>query len=192
MPTAESMLTIVGDLINLREFRPDDGPWVARAAARGQWWRWDAPWEGRPLGEEMRRISSWVERVRKEQAVPPLGMVIETRAGRPVGTVSRCWVDERAGWLEVGIGIFSSRNWGKGFGVEAVALWADHLFAELPLHRIGLRTWSGNTRMIRVALRAGFKQEATFREAYRAAGRAYDRIAFGLLRREWEKRRAGR
>lgn len=181
------MLTIVGERVNLREFHADDGPWVLRAAAKGQWWRWDAPWEGRPLTEELRRIASWVEAIRRRRATPPLGMVIETRAGHPIGTVSRCWADERAGWLEVGIGIFSARNWGRGFGAEALALWIDHLFEEMDLHRIGLRTWSGNRRMIRLAHRMGFTQEATFREAYRAAGRSYDRIAFGLLRREWEK-----
>lgn len=116
-------------------------------------------------------------------------MVIETRAGTPIGTVSRYWADERTRWLEIGVGIYSARYWGRGHGTEALALWVDHLFEAMSLRRIGLRTWSGNQRMIRLARRLGFGLEATFREAYAANTRVYDRVAFGLLRREWERAR---
>jgi RimJ/RimL family protein N-acetyltransferase len=116
-------------------------------------------------------------------------MVIETRAGRPVGTVTRYWVDERTEWLEVGVGIYEARSWGKRYGTEALALWVDYLFESLPVRRIGLRTWEGNPRMMRLARRLGFTEEARFREAYVAGGRAYDRMAFGLLRREWLRAR---
>lgn len=118
-------------------------------------------------------------------------MVIETRAGSPVGTVSCYWVDERTEWMEVGIAIYESRHWNRGYGSEALALWVDYLFEALPLRRIGLRTWSGNPRMIRVARRLGLRQEARFREAAAKGRRVYDRVAFGLLRREWRRRRTG-
>jgi RimJ/RimL family protein N-acetyltransferase len=116
-------------------------------------------------------------------------MLIETRTGRPVGTVTRYWADERTEWLEVGVGLYERRHWGRGYGTEALALWVDYLFESLPLHRIGLRTWEGNPRMIRLARRLGFVQEARFREAYRDGHQAYDRLAFGLLRREWRRAR---
>lgn len=116
-------------------------------------------------------------------------MVIETRAGTPVGTVTRYWADERTEWLEVGVGIYTAKHWGHGYGLEALAMWVDYLFQAMPLRRIGLRTWSGNPRMIRLARRLGFRQEARFREAYAARGRTYDRLALGLLRREWRARR---
>lgn len=183
------MLTIMGRRVNLREFRPGDSRWLARAMARSSWWRWDAPWEGRPTARELRRVRALVGVLAHEETRPPRRMVIEARSAVPIGTVSRYWVDERTQWMEVGIGIFDARRWNRGYGTEALALWVDHLFTEMGVPRIGLRTWSGNTRMIRLARRLSFRLEATFREAYAAPRRHYDRIAFGLLRREWVRAR---
>jgi RimJ/RimL family protein N-acetyltransferase len=185
----DRVLTIIGRRVNLRQFEAGDGTWLVRAMARGSWWRWDAPWEGRPTPSELRvvaRQAAWLVRDRRR---PPLRMIIETKANRPVGIVSRYWVDERTRWLEVGVGIYAARHWGRGYGTEALALWVGYLFDVLPIRRIGLRTWSGNRRMIRLARRLGFVQEARFREAYPAPGHVYDRVAFGLLRREWERTR---
>lgn len=184
-----AVLTIVGEHVNLRQFLPGDDAWLVQAMARGSWWRWDAPWEGPPTEVELRRLPRLVAVLVGERAVPPRRMVIETRAGRPIGTVTRYWADVRTRWLEVGVGIYSARDWGRGFGTEALALWVDYLFETMPIHRIGLRTWSGNRRMMRVARRLGFRQEAAFRQAYVTRRRAYDRVAFGLLRREWQRAR---
>ncbi len=183
------MLTIIGARVNLRQFAPGDARWLVRAMGRGTWWRWDAPWEGPPTAAELRRVPAQLDVLIRERVTPPRRVVIETRAGTPIGTVSRYWADERTRWLEVGVGIYSSRHWGRGHGTEALALWVNHLFDAMGLRRIGLRTWSGNQRMIRVARRLGFKVEATFREAYATNTRVYDRVAFGLLRREWMRAR---
>ncbi|MCL6551977.1 MAG: GNAT family N-acetyltransferase [Firmicutes bacterium] len=181
------MLTIVGRQVHLRGFRPGDARWLVDAMARGSWWRWDAPWEGRPQPDELRQVPARVALLVRERTSPPRRMVIETRTARPIGTVSRYWVDERTQWLEVGIAIYAARDWGRGYGFEALGLWVEHLLTEMPLHRIGLRTWSGNTRMVRLARRLGFRLEARFREAYVAPDGVYDRLAFGLLRREWRR-----
>lgn len=170
--------------------RPGDAAWLARAMARGAWWRLESPWEGKPSAAELGAVPAQVRALARERAIPPTRMVIETRAGTPIGTVTRYWADERTGWLEVGIGIYEARYWGKGYGTEALAMWIDHLFETTDLRRIGLRTWSGHRRMVRLARRLGFSREATFREACVVGGRAYDRLAFGLLRREWRSSRA--
>jgi RimJ/RimL family protein N-acetyltransferase len=183
------VFTIVGVRVNLRQFTLDDGNWLVRAMARGSWWRWDAPWEGPPKAAELRRVPAHLGVLVHERVMPPRRMVIETRRGVPIGTVSRYWVDERTQWMEVGVGIYAARYWGKGYGTEALALWVNHLFEAMRLRRIGLRTWSGNERMIRLARHLGFKQEAAFREAYATGRRLYDRVALGLLRREWQRAR---
>ncbi len=184
-----AVLTIVGDRVNLREFRPQDAGWLVAAMRRGTWWRWDAPWEGRPTARELKGVPARLAVLVRETASPPRRMVIETRRGVPVGSVSRYWVDARTRWMDVGIGIYESRRWGKGYGTEALALWVDHLFEVMPIRRIGLRTWSGNSRMIQTARRLEFRLEGTFREAYATPRRVYDRVAFGLLRREWQRAR---
>lgn len=183
------MLTIVGRRVHLRAFGPSDARWLARAMRRGTWWRWDAPWDGPPRAAELRRLPALVEVLARERVRPPRRMVIETRTASPIGSVSRYWIDERSRWLEVGIAIYESRHWNKGYGAEALALWVDHLFEAILLRRIGLRTWGGNRRMIRVARGLGFRREAVFRDAAVVRKRVYDRLAFGLLRGEWQRAR---
>jgi RimJ/RimL family protein N-acetyltransferase len=187
--SGERVLVIIGSRVMLRQFVSDDAGWLTRAMARGRWWRLESPWEGALTAAELRRIPGEVRAIAREREMPPTRMVIETRAERPVGTVTRYWVDERTDWLEVGVGIYEARSWGKGYGTEALALWVDYLFESLPVRRIGLRTWEGNPRMIRLARRMGFAQEARFREVYQAGPWAYDRLAFGMLRREWLRAR---
>jgi RimJ/RimL family protein N-acetyltransferase len=183
------MLILVGDRVNLRTLVPQDAKWLARAMAQGSWWRLESPWDGRPSQRELRAVASEVRVLAASSTQPPERMVIETHTGRPIGTVTRYWADEHTQWLEVGVGIYRARYWGKGYGAEALSLWVDHLFDTLPLRRIGLRTWTGNPGMIAVARQLGFRQEAAFREAYAAGAHVYDRVAFGVLRREWRRTR---
>ncbi len=63
--------------------------------------------------------------------------------------------------MELGIIIFNEAYWGQGIGSVALPLWIDTVFAEHPdLVRIGLSTWSGNTRMMHLAEKTGLHQEA--------------------------------
>ena len=104
-----------------------------------------------------------------------------------IGALSRYWISKETHWPAVGIDIYDPAWWGKGIGFEALTLWCDHLFGAMPeIVRIDLRTWSGNERMIRLAQRLGFKEEARFRNARIVNGEYYDGLGFGVLRREWE------
>lgn len=104
-----------------------------------------------------------------------------------LGTVSRYAIDE-TGWTAMGIAIWDPAQWGRRLGTEALRLWIEILFRTEPdLHRLDLRTWSGNLGMCRVADRLGFTLEARFREARLVDGTRYDSVGFGLLRSEWAR-----
>ena len=51
--------------------------------------------------------------------------------------------------------------------------------------RLDLRTWSGNTGMMRLAEKLGYKLEAVFRKARIVEGTYYDGLGYGVLREEW-------
>ena len=53
------------------------------------------------------------------------------------------------------------------------------------LVRVGLTTWSGNERMIRVAEKLGMQMEARIRKVRYYDGHYYDSIRMGILREEW-------
>ncbi|TMW71446.1 GNAT family N-acetyltransferase [Alteribacter natronophilus] len=106
--------------------------------------------------------------------------------GEVIGTVGCYWVDRNTNWLETGIVIYNPTFWEGGFGTEAYRLWIDYLFEATGIHRLGMSTWSGNVRMIKLAARIGMKEEARIREARQVDGKLYDAIKMGVLRREWE------
>ena len=100
--------------------------------------------------------------------------------------VTYYYEDEMRKWLEVGIVLYAGKQWGKGIGTRVLHLWIDHLFKEVDLPRIGLTTWSGNVRMIRVAEKLGMTMEARVRKVRYYEGEYYDSIRMGVLREEWE------
>lgn len=88
--------------------------------------------------------------------------------------------------MEIGICLYESHNWNKGIGTRALKLWINHIFNTLPVVRVGLTTWSGNKRMIRVAEKLGMIMEERIRKVRYYNGNYYDSIRMGILREEWE------
>jgi RimJ/RimL family protein N-acetyltransferase len=66
-------------------------------------------------------------------------------------------------------------------------LWIDQIFEERPeLIRIGLSTWSGNLRMMKLAEKLGLKKEAVYRKARIVDNEYYDSLSYGILKDEWK------
>ena len=108
--------------------------------------------------------------------------------GVPVGTVSCYWECEDTRWLEAGVVIYNSDYWGKGIAALALPLWITYLFENKQIERVGLTTWSGNPRMMSLALKLGFQQEARLRKVRYYQGEYYDSLKYGVLRSEWLER----
>ena len=60
------------------------------------------------------------------------------------------------------------------------------LFEKTSANRIGISTWSGNYRMIKLAKKLNMKEEAKIREARIVNGEYYDAIKMGILKKEWK------
>ncbi len=104
------------------------------------------------------------------------------------GQVSWYWQSIETNWLSVGIVIYDPAHWQQGLGYEALGLWCDYLLEAMPqLARLDLRTWSGNTGMMRLAEKLGFQEEARFRDARIVEDVYYDSVGYGMLRREWQE-----
>ncbi|MGP4039215.1 GNAT family N-acetyltransferase [Gracilibacillus sp. D59] len=106
--------------------------------------------------------------------------------GKLLGYVGAHWIDKNTNWLETGIVIYDKDYWNGGYGSEAYQLWIDFLFKSSDIHRLGMSTWSGNSRMIKVAEKVGMKEEARIRKARIVDGEYFDAIKMGILREEWE------
>jgi RimJ/RimL family protein N-acetyltransferase len=180
-----------GQRVILRDGLLADVDDYVRWMKRGEWMQFDAPWETgcQSLNDEEIR-KSFSERFLHNLALPRNRAIIATKEKGALGWVNR-YGDKRfpSAWL-IGIDICEDDHLNKGFGTEAFGLWVDYLFSNLDVHRIGFATYSFNRRMIRVGEKLGFVHEGIDREVIYWKGRWLDRLHFGMLRKEWRKRRA--
>lgn len=148
-----------------------------------EWKKWDAPYyphTSKSWDDFMKESDSWLDQENY--------FAIELD-GSFIGVVTYYWEHEPSKWLEMGIILYESVNWGKGIGTRALKIWMEHLFTTLPLVRVGFTTWSGNKRMIRVGEKLGMTMEARIRKVRYYNEQYYDSIRMGLLRDEWSKSR---
>ncbi|MEB4887466.1 MULTISPECIES: GNAT family N-acetyltransferase [Priestia] len=183
------MIKLIGEKVLLREATQEDVNTLyywKYEEKKQEAKKWNAPYiPDRKLTKE-KYMNSWEEEYEIYPSVPRmLAVIIDETA---VGTVNCYWVDKRTNWMETGIVIYDSDYWSGGYGSEAYGMWIDFLFEFTPLHRLGMSTWSGNTRMIKTAAKIGMKEEARIREARIVNGEYFDSVQMGILRREWNKK----
>jgi RimJ/RimL family protein N-acetyltransferase len=146
--------------------------------------KWNGPYIPEPKITKEEFLKSWEN---NEITTNTPNTLIIFVGGKLIGTVGSYWVDKNTNWLETGIVIYDKNYWNGGYGTEAYKLWIDFLFRSTGLHRLGMSTWSGNVRMIKVAEKLGMNEEARIRQARMVDGKYFDAIKMGILRREWEQ-----
>ncbi|GEB35741.1 MULTISPECIES: GNAT family N-acetyltransferase [Brevibacillus] len=181
-----------GKKVLLRDIRHEDIDtlyyWNYEAKDR-EHLNWNGPYK--PLDpmtlDEYRTLPRRAESLALAGTDAPRTQLIIEIDGELRGSVGRYWVSQETNWFEIGIVIYDSRYWSNGYGQEAFAMWMDYLFTHMDTVRLGIGTWSGNERMIKLAARLGMQEEARVRKARIVRGEYYDAIKMGILREEWEQ-----
>ena len=105
---------------------------------------------------------------------------------KPVGIVTYYWENFATRWLEIGIIIYDNCIWSKDIGFTALSKWIKICFDKFPeIQHIGLTTWSGNQRMMKLAEKIGLICEARIRKVIYYNKVYYDYIKYGILRDEF-------
>src|SRR5579871_1011562 len=100
--------------------------------------------------------------------------------------------DRRSRVTSFGIAILDPDYLGKGFGREAICLLLDWCFRIVNYHRVWLQTGATNERAQRAYKACGFVEEGRMREHEFFDGSYEDVIVMGIMRSEWEGRKAGK
>ncbi len=148
---------IKGQKVTLRDLTDADLNDYRKWFTKGQeWTKWDAPWE------EMSDIfaQNFIQRLSNQLSKEP--QEIRTRFeievnSTHIGWVSSYFIERNPGFLAVGISIPEENYWAKGIGKEALQLWIGYIFENCGLEYIYCETWSGNERMVRLAISIGFE-----------------------------------
>lgn len=137
-------------------------------------------------------LKEYIEKLRvklmnNENSILEGGKIIADKASNKiVGQVNWYWKSRETNWMEIGLVIFNEDYWGYGIGYDALRQWTEEIFQTYPeLIRLGLTTWSGNERMMKLAEKVGFVKEATYRKARIVNGTYYDSVSYGVLKEEW-------
>jgi len=116
-------------------------------------------------------------------------IIADTVTNEIVGEVNWYWKSEETYWMEIGVVIFNEKYWGKSLGFQALQLLITEKFKENShLVRLGISTWSGNVRMMRLAEKLGMQKEAVYRKARIVNGEYFDSVSYGILKEEWIKK----
>ena len=176
-------------MITLRDMRQSDiENYVRWFTEETEWCNWDAPWEKEQTSEDAER-ASWTEYYESVRDLP--NDVVRWKFeieydGQHIGWVSRYYdlgyMDNPENIPAVGIDIPGLENRGKGVGEQALRLFMDYL------HQHGCssfytQTWSGNTAMLRLAEKLGFREVCRKRDLRTVNGKAYDAVT---LRRDMQ------
>ncbi|HZK52660.1 MAG TPA: GNAT family protein [Desulfosporosinus sp.] len=102
-----------------------------------------------------------------------------------IGTIGFKEINMPSRSVTIFIVIGNKTYWGKGYGTDALIVFARYLFTQWNFHRISLDTWDGNIRAIKAYEKVGFKIEGCQREARFVSGNYHDAILMGLLREEF-------
>ena len=86
---------------------------------------------------------------------------------------------------ELGIAIYEEKNWGKGYGTDAMKVLLKFGFDYLNLNRIQLRVVDFNVRGIKTYKKVGFKEVGKLRATHFWEGEYSDQILMDILKSEW-------
>jgi ribosomal-protein-alanine N-acetyltransferase len=108
---------------------------------------------------------------------------------RVIGTLSLFHFHEQNDRAEIGYAL-GRADWGKGYMNEALTALIKFAFGEMDLRRLEADTDPRNAASIRALERLGFLREGLLRERWVVAGEVCDTVLLGLLRSDWNARKA--
>lgn len=119
-----------------------------------------------------------------------IGWVICRRDdARVMGTLALFHFHEQNDRAEIGYAL-GRAYWGQGYMHEALTALLGFAFGEMDLRRLEADTDPRNAASIRALERLGFQREGLLRERWVVAGEVSDSALLGLLRRDWNARKA--
>ena len=162
-----------------------------------EWWNWDASyWQYQNLSEELLAIEipklmdsmrSFLQMVsqKKPDDVRYSFQIELKQTGEYIGWISCYCIDENFVATEddalyaFGIDIPEKKYRSKGLGFQAFSAAIEYYKAH-GIDEVYTQTWSGNTPMIRLAQKIGFKLVDVKKDAREHNGKKYDALTFKI------------
>ncbi|MDI6787718.1 MAG: UDP-4-amino-4,6-dideoxy-N-acetyl-beta-L-altrosamine N-acetyltransferase [Planctomycetota bacterium] len=175
---------LVGKRIRLRAVEEKDLPKIVEWRNKPEIYQYFYEYE--PLSNAQQKI--WFEKFLKNESEKYF--IIETTAGKAIGTVGLThidWRNRKCEWGRFLIG--EKKHQGKGYGKEAVALILKYVFEHLNMHKLYCDLFASNQKVISLYKSSGFEIEGTLRKHVFKNGDYQDVVMMGMLKEEYIKNR---
>ena len=116
--------------------------------------------------------------------------IFDKESGRVLGDIDFTYKDRAHFRIQLGC-MFAPHAWGKGYATEAMKEVIRYGFEDFPqfkIHRMEADTDPRNASAIKLLENIGFRKEGLLLDYYFERGRFVDKLFFGLLRSDWEKK----
>lgn len=130
--------------------------------------------------DEKRKLFYFAIRTRSEE---------NEQEERLIGFARLYWIEWSNGTGQIQLGIGEPKDWGRGYGSEAIRMLLRFAFDELNLFRLMAVIPEYNQAARHLFERAGFSEEVRRRQALQRDGRRWDMLHMGILRQEWVAQR---
>jgi len=148
------------------------------------------PIEPQPIqiGLSHEGANEWFEDIRAKQGTEQIYVGIFFPDGTLIGDIQLAHINWRNRTADLGFGLAKQKHRGKGYGTDAAITLTRYGFDHLNLIRINSSTLEYNIACQRSLEKCGFVQEGRERQAVYIDGKRWDRLIYGLLRSEFEKK----
>lgn len=175
-------LTLRGERVVLREFRPDDVDDVLALIGDDRVTEW-LSFDSRDRDAAVAMIDGVMLR-RSQEPRTEYYLAVTPAHGpdRCIGFVRLAFDGVRAGKLGYAVAF---DHWGHGYATDAARVIIDYGFRELGLHRISAAIGPDNAASIALVERLGMLREGTIRDHVFTNGAWRDSVLFSVLADEW-------
>lgn len=145
--------------------------------------------------KELNKLAGWAEgkpnihalkqNISKGFGYDPMNLIIETKEGKPIGTIQLYNFDELNQSCKLGIRIGDREYWGKGYGEDAINTILNYAFYKLDIYRVSLKLYEYNDRASNCYIKCGFRKEGKTRKSAYIDGKFYDEIIMGILKSDF-------
>ena len=183
----EGKIIVSSDSVILRDAKESDIESYVKWMNEGEWKEFDAPWETgiMDLPDEEIKVR-FMELYLNKREEPRRRVIIADKNGKPLGWMNRYFKDKYEDTWLVGIDICEDEFLNKGVGTECLRLWVGYLFRNSHIANIGLKTYSFNKRMVRVAEKLGLEKKGIEKDIVEWKGEKLDRIFYSIDREKWK------
>ncbi|RKR89949.1 RimJ/RimL family protein N-acetyltransferase [Micromonospora pisi] len=173
-------VTLTGQVVKLREFRPDDVADALAINGDDRVTRW-LSYDSRDEATTAAMISGAIERAQLTPRTEYF-LAVADRDDRMIGFARLGLTGHQAAKLGYAI---NADHWGHGYATDAARTLITYGFHQLGLHRITAAIGPDNAASITVATRLGLQHEGRLRDHVFTNGAWRDSLLYSILTSEW-------